>query len=244
MKIYIGFLSLIMITLFSCTKKVVESYDDPNYVYFVNKSEDTTHFSFFFYNQDPVVSFPIDVKYAGKLLTKDARFKVVIDGETTTIDHDLVEIPEYFILKPSTEMDEDRQLLPQKVNIKFKNADYLLTNQDTLTIKIVDGGDCFSVGTEEYGSAVFIITGKAAKPIWWVQDITDYYLGEYSDKKYKSFMTATGIYDLTDMPLGIIRDYCIIFKRYLESEKAAGRTIFEDPVGSNDAVEMVIPVNG
>lgn len=244
MKIYICFLSLFMISLFSCTEKVIEPYSDPNYVYFANNSKDTTNFSFFFYNDAEEVSFPIEVKYAGNLLTKDTRFKVVIDEEGTTMDPRFVEIPEFFILKPSTEVDEDGQLVSQKVNIKFINDVHFEDNKDTLAIKIIDGGDCLSVGTREYGYAIFVVTAAAAKPIWWDEDITDVYLGVYSDKKYEHFMIATGVFDLTDLTSGIIRDYSLKFKRYLEKHEAEGNTIYEDQVDGEPLKKMTVEVNG
>ena len=244
MKIYIGFLLLFMVSLFSCTEKVVEPYSDSNYVYFANNSEDTTNFSFFFYNNAAEVSFPIEVKYAGDLLTKDTRFRVVIDAKGTTIDPRFVEIPEFFTLKPSTEVDEEGQLISQKVNIKLINNVHFDNYKDTLTIKIIDGGDCLSVGTREYGYAVIIVTSMAAKPIWWDEDITDVYLGEYSDKKYSHFMLATKVYDLTDMSSGIIRDYSLRFKRYLEKHEAEDNTIYEDEVDGEPLEKMVVKVNG
>ena len=252
MKIYIGFLSLILVSLFSCNKEKVITYDSLNYVKFTKNFEDTTNFSFFFYNNIPEVSFPIEVTYIGKLLTKDMHFKVVIDEENSTINSKFVELPEVYTLKPLFEivppdenLDEEvmAELVPQKIYVKFKNDKYFDNNQDTLTLKIVDTDDLLSVG-DEYGRAVFIVTAKTAKPLWWDDSITDYYLGEYSESKYRHFMTATDKFDLTDLPVGLIREYSIEFKRYLEANEAAGNTIYEESVDGKPKEKMTVNVNG
>jgi hypothetical protein len=66
------------------------------------------------------------------------------------------------------------------------------------------------------------------------------FLGRYSDKKYRLFMTVTGIGDMTGMEYYDKRYYTLLFKNWLRDEKAAGHTVYED----DNMTEMVVALIG
>ncbi len=97
----------------------------------------------------------------------------------------------------------------------------------------------FFAGPFEFRFANIIFSDMVSKPSWWDDDVTDFYLGEYSEKKFKLFMEVTKVGDLSDSNESEIRSYAIIFKYYLIKEKEEGRTVYEE-----DGSEMNVSVIG
>ena len=62
----------------------------------------------------------------------------------------------------------------------------------------------------------------------------DYYLGEFSPKKYEVFCREIKVTDLTDVEEKYIREYALQFKRYLEA----------NPEYEADGSRMVVSVIG
>lgn len=77
-----------------------------------------------------------------------------------------------------------------------------------------------------------------AKPKWWNSNVVNYYLGKYSDEKYQLFLDKIKV-DLTNATDSELRNYSLLFKKYLTDEKAAGRTVYE-----KDGSEMEVAVLG
>jgi hypothetical protein len=68
--------------------------------------------------------------------------------------------------------------------------------------------------------------------------VTSYYLGAYSDKKYTLFLEVVGV-DLTGANDNLLRHYSLLFKKYLNDQKAKGTPVLEE-----DGTEMVVAVLG
>lgn len=76
-----------------------------------------------------------------------------------------------------------------------------------------------------------------AKPNWWTDNVTSYYLGVYSDKKYRLFIQETGKADIDSDNIEELRYYSIMFKHYLQKKKDADEMVRED-----DGTEMTVEI--
>jgi len=111
--------------------------------------------------------------------------------------------------------------------ITVKKTPDLAVKPVRLVLKITASDD-LKVGQSDYALSILYISNIIAKPDWWDQNMTDNFLGDYSDKKYKLFIQVTGVSDLDPNDDSQERYYTILFKDYLLREKDAGRTVYED----------------
>jgi hypothetical protein len=74
------------------------------------------------------------------------------------------------------------------------------------------------------------------RPDWWTSAVSSYYMGNYSEAKYKLFLEVVKV-DLDGADNSLIRHYALVFKRYLEERKAAG-----NPAREDDGTEMKVLV--
>ena len=96
----------------------------------------------------------------------------------------------------------------------------------------------FTEGECMYQVAIIWFHNIISQPDWWTSTVTSYYLGTYSDLKYSLFNSIVGV-DLTDADESTIRHYALVFKQYLEEQKAAGNTVLEA-----DETEMTVVAGG
>ena len=75
----------------------------------------------------------------------------------------------------------------------------------------------------------------SSKPQWWNSNVTRYFLGDYSDKKYRLFIAVTGKTEIDVANEEELRYYTLLLKYHLLAEKEAGRTVYED-----DGKEMTV----
>lgn len=222
MKKYIGLVSVLMISLFSCQEQGISLYSDSNYVSFVKNPDspmDTTAFSFFFYSQAPEVQVPIEVAITGELLKEDTEFKVIIDEKGTSVDQSLIVVDDFYTFTKGEVIST--------INVTFKNHESLQGNTEYLKLRIVDAENLLSVNTEEYATTVFSISASAVQPSWWIEEVEWYILGVYSEIKYKYLIEVTGVSDFSDLSDSEQRIHAIALKRFLEEKAAAGETIYE-----------------
>jgi len=82
--------------------------------------------------------------------------------------------------------------------------------------------------------AIIWFHNNLVKPGWWTSTVTSYYLGSYSEAKYKLFLEVVKV-DLDGADNSLIRHYALVFKKYLEDRKAAG-----DPALEDNGTEMTV----
>ena len=84
------------------------------------------------------------------------------------------------------------------IYVKLKNSDDLKTVTKYVALKINAGGEV-SEGLATYSRAIIAVTDRLVKPEWWdYKDLYDrwyssvdwYYLGDYSDTKYRLFFKS------------------------------------------------------
>ena len=85
-----------------------------------------------------------------------------------------------------------------------------------------------------YNKTIIRINNMVSEPDWWDRDIVNYFLGDYSEKKYTKFIEVTGVSDPSGASSDQIRYYSLEFKRYLE----------KNPQYEEDNSLMTVPVIG
>lgn len=217
MKKYI-ILSLILVSIFSCTEIGIEAYNESNYLSLTRGIKDTTRLSFFFLPSDEV-DYPIEVNLIGKTLDRDMKYKIAIDKTITNA-------PDY-IFKMPTEFTFSKGQLKDTFYIKLTNTEELKTKEYIIGYQVVDTDDFRSTGAL-WGRNIMTISDKATKPGWWttveeveLNSFQTVYLGKYSDCKYELFIQVTGVVDMGVLSDEDKRINSIIFKRWLKKQNPA-----------------------
>ena len=121
--------------------------------------------------------------------------------------------------------------------IKFKRTEEISQVAKRLVLQLVETSD-FKLGQVDCRINIVYVSNVIAKPDWWTSTVTDSYLGDYSDKKYRLFIEQTGKVDLDPNDANELRYYSLIFKNYLLQEKDAGRMVMEED-GTEMTVELI-----
>ncbi len=67
-----------------------------------------------------------------------------------------------------------------------------------------------------------------AQPGWWTATVTNNFLDKYSDAKYRLFIEATGISDMTGLAETEQRAYAIIFRDFLARGRENGEVFIDE----------------
>ena len=216
---------------FACQKENIPTYDDltsDRYVYTARFWYDSTEISFFFYPGETEILFPISVRSTGAGLI-DEYFKLNVVDSLTTAPASLYEIPDKSVMRAGYAFDT--------CWVKLKYDPILDIDKVRLVLKLTETDD-FKVGRTECQEVIIWFHNLIAKPSWWTSSVTSYYLGNYSDKKYTTYLDAIGV-DLSGKNDSELRHYALLFKKWLKEQKAAGNTVYEE-----DGNEMIVPVLG
>ena len=114
----------------------------------------------------------------------------------------------------------------------------MTTNNYRLVLLLKESKD-FGLGSNGYNGAIIRITNMITKPDWWTTTCTNYFLGAYSDAKYRVFIKVTGVADFDSSNPGLLREYTNQVKRHLIKMKEAGTPELEDD-GSEMSVKMAL----
>ncbi|WP_195655546.1 DUF4843 domain-containing protein [Bacteroides sp. 1001136B_160425_E2] len=232
--IFLIIIGCLIITFFSCEEKgLLVNANDVSYIIFEkDMMTDTTTTSFTFYEEGEDAKVDLDVQIYGKLREVDTKFTVAVDEKGTTI-------PKGYYVLPSECMIEAGKL-KGTITVTLKNFPDLKTSTKLLAIKINESGD-IRPGTYRYSKAIISVTDRLFKPDWWsVNDrgnetrfentIEKYYLGTYSEKKYKMFLEELikddVVFNGKDMQ--VMRKYALRLKNTLKELKAAGTPALDE----------------
>lgn len=216
----------IVIGFFSCNEDNLLTYESDNYLSFAKNSEkDSIEVSFFFHPGAEKITIPVGVELTGNLLESAADFSVAIDSEVSTASENDFTLPDVLNFKAG-QVKDTFDLIINKSE-KLKDSLFLLV------LKIVPNSN-FKVGVTEQSVLKVYFTSKVSQPTWWVAEVENLYLGEFSAEKYNLFFEVTGQSDLTDMHLSLVRQHALKFKRYLA----------ENPTYEKDGRLMTVPVIG
>lgn len=231
MKNYYLFIGFVLLLLAGCDKSDLETYKSGNYIQFSKSVEDSTRVSFLFYPGVDEIDIPISIEISAFAPKTDQNFTLTIDTErTTAVEGTHFIMPDKKVFRADHIMDT--------CWLKLKRTPDMETNEYRIVLRL-EGNDAFEIGQLEHQFAIFRVNDKISKPDWWDNNITWYYLGTYTDKKFSKFIEATGVADMSGMSNGEKRVQCLKFKYWLEEKKQAGETVRED-----DMTEMTVPILG
>lgn len=176
----------------SCSEEelLVNSNDTAYVIFDKDFTKDTTTVSFKMYKEgeDAVISIP--VSYFGQVQEEPLHFHVKADTARTNLAENLYTLPEDCVINPSKEENT--------IQVVLKRTPEMATKTFILALQVVEEGK-IKQGTREYARAIISVTDRLFKPDWWsVNDVGNeenpgnsvewYYLGEYTELKYKLFL--------------------------------------------------------
>ena len=213
----------------SCKKDEIMLYDSGDHVQFNKSYTDSSMFSFLALPNEDEAQAPLVIELVGKPSDKDRQYKisVVKDQSTATPQH--YSLPATFTLKANRTQDTAWITVKKQPDISVKPVRLVL---------MIESTDELKYGQIDYCVSILNISNVIARPDWWNQNVEWYYLGEYSDKKFKLFIQVTGLSEINSANIDEVRYYTMKLKSYLLQEKDAGRTVYEEN-GQEMTVEMI-----
>lgn len=224
-KIYI-LLSVALFLLASCHEDAIMTYKGDNYIQFSKPVTDSLICSFLIYPTLSKIEYPLAVELVGMPQQSDRKYKIEVDETLTNAPKENYEIPTEATFRAGKAIDTCWITLKKTPEISIKPV--------RLVLKLKESSD-FRLGQSEYTKSIINISNVISQPEWWNTTVRRYYLGIYSDKKYRLFIQVTGKVVLDNKNAEELRLYTLLFKYYLIKEKEAGRTVYE-----NDGTEMKV----
>jgi hypothetical protein len=226
MKKYL-FIFLLTLLFASCETEEVALYDSSNYISFMTRQQDTVILSFFLLGNLSEYDYPVVVRYTGMPTTTAQPFVVSIMNESTTMPSDKISLPSALTFQPMQAQDT--------FYVKLTNFAELQTTNKIVTLALHENTH-FLLGDKNYRTLHVVVNDNVAKPDWWTSRVVSYFLGDYSDKKFRRLMEV--VYpDLSNTSESWIRAWALEFKIYLARMVEAGTPETED-----DGSLMSVPV--
>lgn len=224
--------SFLLTALYSCKKEEMQVYNAAHYVQFTQSLADTTNFSFFFHPGKSEVTVAMPVRLIGKMPEGNLKYELQVDAKVTTAEAKHYSLPATF--------DFRQGLATDTAFITIKKTPELTTRTVVLAIGIGATGDV-QPGQTSYVRKIFRINDMVTKPSWWDSNMDRFYLGDYTERKFRKFMEFTGVGDLGDKSNSEKTELIKRFKYYLIQMKDAGTPVLED-----DGSDMLstIPIAG
>lgn len=212
---------LISSCLAGCSKDEIDHYGNTDYIFFSTDTATTIEYSFAFNPGVEKDTVGVVLKLVGKLGTADRPVALAVDPAYTTAIASDYKLPDQVVLRAGHAADTIPLILHKSARLqtgKFKIR--LVLNQN----------DQFQPGppTNRYLNIIF--SDMIARPGWWTNIVTTNFLGTYSDTKYRLFIEATGIADMTGLSENEQRAYAIIFRDFLARGREQGE-VYEDENG-------------
>jgi hypothetical protein len=214
---------MIPILAASCSKDEIKTYGELTPNRFLSFQEegsvdqnDTVFVSFVSFGEKDA-EYPIVVESSG-FSESEQQYSVKVSREGTTMQAGDYQMPSSFSFAPRAVKDTFY------VKLIFSGK----YDTDTLSLSLeFEENEVFKKGPSTAIHRVLMVHNAIVKPAWWTSQVASYYFGTYSDRKYKTYMSAIG-HDLTGCSNNIIRYYALLFKQWLEDQKASGNTVKED----------------
>lgn len=217
-KLYLLFIVLVW-GVTACQRDDIKVYNSADYIQFEKSVVDSSLCTFLVSPNLSELRFPVAVDVVGLSTQQDREYKVEVMDELTNASAVNYDLPERFVMKAGCVKDT--------MWITFKNSQELKVAPQRLAIRLVESED-FELGQIEHRGNIIIVSDVVTKPVWWGEIMEYYFLGTYSDKKYRLFIQETGILDLDPNDLNECRYYTLIFKNYLKQKKDEGTPVLED----------------
>ena len=201
--------SFLFLLMGSCAKEEIMSYDVSEHSLYIPVEKDidifntvrldTALFSFRHYAGVDDYDIRFLVRLAGKTLEEDRTYSLKVVEDKTTAS------PEDYTL--ATEQVFHAGVWEDYLTITLHRTPHLSEGWKRVTVQLVPndnfliadyiGDSNFSIVNIPSNAVTVLFSDLISKPDWWDDRITDFYLGEYSDRKYERFIEATGVSDLS-----------------------------------------------
>lgn len=209
--IYIFFISLILIA--GCATDEIDKYNYTNYIYFEHQSKDTLEYSFSFHPGKDQDTIPVVVKLIGDVSVNNRSILLTVDPAKSTALPTDYSLPENIVL-PAGKVKDTIPLILYK-------SERLKVSKYTIRIEIKDGEE-LKCGPLANSYIDIRFSDMLSRPAWWDNSIVSNFLGTYSDTKYRLFIEATGISDMTGLSESEKRAYALIFRDFLDKGREQG----------------------
>jgi len=213
--------AIFIVLLASCKKEKIAPWETPDrYIQFQKKESDTMIFSYLF-QPSSVTSYTIKVplKMIGFLPDKNLDYTVEVIPELTTINPSLYSMSLTNVFRAGFTMDS--------IPVEIKRDPILKTQSVYLALQLKTNQD-MKTGQTEFVRQIVKINDLVFQPKWWNANIVYYYMGVYTDKKFRTFIDVIGTGDLDAVNVNTIYEFVRQFKYYLQAQKEAGTPVLED----------------
>jgi hypothetical protein len=210
----------------NCSKDAVDEYGQTNYVYLADTKTSINEvnpieYSFAFHPGIDIDTVPVLFKLVGKLSGEDRPVAITVDGSHTTALEGDYELPETIALRAGRTLDTIALVLHNSARLKTaKFKIRLLLNEN----------EHFRLGPPDNRFVEITFSDMITRPKWWTVVVEVNFLGTYSDAKYRLFIEATGIADMTGLSEINQRAYAIIFRDFLARGRENGE-VYQDENG-------------
>lgn len=212
--------------LISCSKDAVDEYGETNYVYLAKDSADIKEvepieYSFAFHPGAEMDTVPVLVKLIGRLSDQDRLVTLKVEASQTTALTGDYQLPAPMVLRAGRAVDT--------IALVLHNSDRLKTGKFKIRL-VLEANEHFQPGPPANRYIDITFSDMIARPGWWDNVVETNFLGRYSDAKYRLFIEATGVADMTGLPETEQRAYAIIFRDFLARGRENGE-VYEDENG-------------
>lgn len=208
-----------LIAFAACTQDEIPVFQGNHYIQFTTAANDTASVSFFFHPDQERIEFPIPVKLTGRTPITDLPFRIVVDDSATTATAVHYTLPDNPRIRAGRVADT--------VYLTIHKAPEMDAATFRLALQIAPAEHA-SPGQWPYTRKVLLLSNLVSRPAWWDAVMESNYLGTFTERKFRTFIKATGISDLEPYDPGVQRDYMLQFKYYLIDMADAGTPVLED----------------
>lgn len=210
--------------LMSCKKDAVDEFGEKSYIYLANKLNDTSsvkpfEYSFAFHPGANKDTIPLLIKLIGRVSDQDRLVDLSVDASNTTALPGDYELPGSMVLRSGHAWDTIALVLHNSARLKTGKFKLRLVLHETEFLQPGPPGN-------QYIDITF--SDMIARPSWWNQDMENLFLAAYSDTKYRLFIEATGVADLTGVTETERRAYAIIFRDFLARGRENGEVYVDE----------------
>lgn len=183
----------------SCSTDDIQTFGEEHEIYFAKyfKDEaypgtakaDSTLVTFFFADDDDECVYGDLIVYlSGRQLERDLHFSLRVVEDMTTAQPEEYTLADSYTFR-ALQLAEGATVFQDTIHIQLNRSSRLASLQDgyRLTLEIVPN-DEVGVGPYERSRAVLRIMQDPVQPEWWTREVSSTLMGDYSPKKYKTFL--------------------------------------------------------
>lgn len=234
----IYFALVIMAGAQSCRIQEVETFSgDDKYVYFQryiknDKGEsvrvDTVSMSFSHYYGVTEFTQDFYLGLIGQIPTEDLEYEVVVVDNLTTATPDQYSLPEKLVFR--------KGMLQDTLKITVYKDKIANDDERVLRLRLVETEDLklgMNSPLDPYTDIQFRFNNKITQPLWWTEDVSTVFFGQYSYKKFETIIAANpGFTSIEGMSSAEIRKIALNTKEYIK----------EHNITEEDGSPMTFPI--